>query len=108
MKATLEAFLQSLQKLSREQLIQKLVQMKENEMNQSVILTEMRNTSTVMTRDYSKAQESNIKIKASNRGNRKTNSSRAFLRIIPRALSGSSRYIFFPSGLDGLSERNLE
>ena len=33
MKATLEAFLQSLQKLSREQLIQKLVQMKENEMN---------------------------------------------------------------------------
>ena len=31
MKATLEAFLQSLQKLSREQLIQKLVQMKENE-----------------------------------------------------------------------------
>ena len=39
MKATLEAFLQSLQKLRREQLIQKLVQMKENEMNQSVILT---------------------------------------------------------------------
>jgi len=39
MKATLEAFLQSLQKLSREQLIQKLVQMKETEMNQSVILT---------------------------------------------------------------------
>ena len=30
MKATLEEFLQSLQKLSREQLIQKLVQMKEN------------------------------------------------------------------------------
>ena len=59
MKATLEAFLQSLQKLSREQLIQKLVQMKENEMNQSVVLTEMRNTSTAMTRDYSKIQESN-------------------------------------------------
>ena len=30
MKATLEEFLQSLQKRSREQLIQKLVQMKEN------------------------------------------------------------------------------
>ena len=61
MKATLEAFLQSLQKLSREQLIQKLVQMKENEMNQSVILTEMRNTSTAMTRDYNKVLESNRK-----------------------------------------------
>ena len=66
MKATLEAFLQSLQKLSREQLIQKLVQMKENEMNQSVVLTEMRNTSTAMTRDYSKIQESNRKLQAEN------------------------------------------
>ena len=64
MKATLEAFLQSLQKLSREQLIQKLVQMKENEMNQSVVLTEMRNTSTAMIRDYSKIQESNRKLMA--------------------------------------------
>ena len=66
MKATLEAFLQSLQKLSREQLIQKLVQMKENEMNQSVILTEMRNTSTAMTRDYNKVLESNRKLQAEN------------------------------------------
>ena len=66
MKATLEAFLQSLQKLSREQLIQKLVQMKENEMNQSVILTEMRNTSTAMAKDYSKLQESNRKLQAEN------------------------------------------
>ena len=66
MKATLEAFLQSLQKLSREQLIQKLVQMKENEMNQSVVLTEMRNTSTAMTRDYSQIQESNRKLQAEN------------------------------------------
>ncbi len=66
MKATLEAFLQSLQKLSREQLIQKLVQMKENEMNQSVILTEMRNTSTAMTRDYNKVLESNRKLQVEN------------------------------------------
>ena len=66
MKATLEAFLQSLQKLSREQLIQKLVQMKENEMNQTVILTEMRNTSTAMTRDYNKVLESNRKLQAEN------------------------------------------
>jgi len=66
MKATLEAFLQSLQKLSREQLIQKLVQMKENEMNQSVILTEMRNTSTAMTRDYNKMLDSNRKLQAEN------------------------------------------
>lgn len=73
MKATLEAFLQSLQKLSREQLIQKLVQMKENEMNQSVILTEMRNTSTAMTRDYSKIQESNRKLQAENTQLKKDN-----------------------------------
>lgn len=66
MKATLEAFLQSLQKLNREQLIQKLVQMKENEMNQAVILTEMRNTSTAMTKDYNKVQESNRKLQAEN------------------------------------------
>ena len=66
MKATLEAFLQSLQKLSREQLIQKLVQMKESEMNQSVILMEMRNTSTAMTRDYNKVLESNRKLQAEN------------------------------------------
>ena len=66
MKASLEAFLQSLQKLNREQLIQKLVQMKENEMNQSVILTEMRNTSTAMTRDYNKVLESNRKLQAEN------------------------------------------
>ena len=66
MKATLEAFLQSLQELSREQLIQKLVQMKENEINQSVILTEMRNTSTAMTREYNKIQESNKKLRAEN------------------------------------------
>jgi hypothetical protein len=66
MKATLEAFLQSLQKLNREQLIQKLVQMKENEMNQSVILTEMRNTSTAMTREYSKVMESNKKLQEEN------------------------------------------
>ena len=66
MKATLEAFLQSLQKLSREQLIQKLVQMKENEMNQAVILTEMRNTSTAMTRDYNKVLDSNRKLQAEN------------------------------------------
>ena len=66
MKATLEAFLQSLQKLSREQLIQKLVQMKEDEMNQSVILTEMRNTSTAMTRDYNKVLESNRKLQVEN------------------------------------------
>ncbi len=66
MKATLEAFLQSLQKLSREQLIQKLVQMKENEMNQSVILTEMRNTSTAMTKDYNKVLESNRKLQVEN------------------------------------------
>ena len=66
MKATLEAFLQSLQKLSREQLIQKLVQMKENEMNQSVILTEMRNTSTAMTREYSKILETNKKLQEEN------------------------------------------
>ena len=59
MKAILEEFLQSLQKLSREQLIQKLVQMKENEMNQAVILTEMRNTSTAMIRDYNKVLDSN-------------------------------------------------
>jgi len=73
MKATLEAFLQSLQKLNREQLIQKLVQMKENEMNQSVILTEMRNTSTAMTRDYSKIQESNRKLQAENTQLKKDN-----------------------------------
>ena len=73
MKATLEAFLQSLQKLSREQLIQKLVQMKENEMNQSVVLTEMRNTSTAMTRDYSKIQESNRKLQAENTQLKKDN-----------------------------------
>ena len=66
MKATLEAFLQSLQKLSREQLIQKLVQMKESEMNQSVILTEMRNTSTAMTKDYNKILETNKKLQAEN------------------------------------------
>ena len=66
MKATLEAFLQSLQKLSREQLIQKLVQMKENEMNQSVVLTEMQNTSTAMSRDYSRILESNRKLHAEN------------------------------------------
>ena len=73
MKATLEAFLQSLQKFSREQLIQKLVQMKENEMNQSVVLTEMRNTSTAMTRDYSKIQESNRKLQAENTQLKKDN-----------------------------------
>ena len=73
MKATLEAFLQSLQKLSREQLIQKLVQMKENEMNQSVILTEMRNTSTAMTRDYGKIQESNRKLQEKNAQLKKDN-----------------------------------
>ena len=73
MKATLEAFLQSLQKLNREQLIQKVVQMKENEMNQSVILTEMRNTSTAMTRDYSKIQESNRKLQAENTQLKKDN-----------------------------------
>lgn len=73
MKATLEVFLQSLQKLSREQLIQKLVQMKENEMNQSVVLTEMRNTSTAMTRDYSKIQESNRKLQAENTQLKKDN-----------------------------------
>ena len=73
MKATLEAFLQSLQKLNREQLIQKLVQMKENEMNQSVILTEMRNTSTAMTSDYSKIQESNRKLQAENTQLKKDN-----------------------------------
>ena len=66
MKATLEEFLQSLQKLSREQLIQKLVQMKENEMNQAVILTEMRNTSTAMIRDYNKVLDSNRKLQAEN------------------------------------------
>ena len=66
MKATLEAFLQSLQKLSREQLIQKLVQMKEDEISQSVILTEMRNTSTAMTREYNKIQESNRKLQEEN------------------------------------------
>jgi len=66
MKATLEAFLQSLQKLSREQLIQKLVQMKETEMNQSVILTEMRNTSTAMTREYSRILETNKKLQEEN------------------------------------------
>ena len=73
MKATLEVFLQRLQKLSREQLIQKLVQMKENEMNQSVILTEMRKTSTAMTRDYSKIQESNRKLQAENTQLKKDN-----------------------------------
>lgn len=66
MKATLEAFLQSLHKLSREQLIQKLVRMKENEMKQSAILSEMRNTSTAMTRDYNKVLESNRKLQAEN------------------------------------------
>ena len=66
MKAILEAFLQSLQKLSREQLIQKLVRMKENEMNQSVILTEMQNTSTAMSRDYNKVLESIRKLQAEN------------------------------------------
>jgi hypothetical protein len=73
MKATLEAFLQSLQKLSREQLIQKLVQMKENEMNQSVILREMQNTSTAMTKDYSKVQETNRKLQAENAQLKKDN-----------------------------------
>ena len=73
MKATLEAFLQSLQKLSREQLIQKLVQMKENEMNQSVVLTEMQNTSTAMSRDYSRILESNRKLHAENTELKKDN-----------------------------------
>ena len=62
MKAALEAFLQSLQELSRDQLIKMLVQMKENEMSQSVILTEMRNTSTAMTKDFSKIQEAYKKL----------------------------------------------
>ena len=66
MKATLEEFLQSLQKLSREQLIQKLVQMKENEMNLSVILKEMRNTSTAMSKDYNKVLESNKRLQTEN------------------------------------------
>ncbi len=73
MKATLEAFLQSLQGLSREQLIQKLVQMKEDEMNQSVILTEMRNTSTAMTREYGKVLETNKKLAADNTRLKKEN-----------------------------------
>ena len=73
MKATLEAFLQSLQKLSRERLIQKLVQMKENEMNQSVILTEMRNTSTAMAKEFSKIQECNRKLQAENAQLKKDN-----------------------------------
>lgn len=66
MKATLEAFLQSIQKLSRDELIQQLVRMKEDELNQSAILTEMRNTSTAMTREYSKIQEINRNLQAEN------------------------------------------
>ncbi len=73
MKATLEAFLQSLQGLSREQLIQKLVHMKENEMNQSVVLTEMRKTSTAMTKEYAKIQETNKKLTEDNARLRKEN-----------------------------------
>ncbi len=66
MKAILEAFLQSLQGLSREQLIQKLLQMKEEEMNKSVILTEMRKTSTAMTKEYGKILGTNQKLTEEN------------------------------------------
>ena len=66
MKASLEAFLRNIEDLSREELIQKLLQMKENEMDQSVILTEMRNTSTAMAREYGRTLESLKKLQAEN------------------------------------------
>jgi len=54
MKASLEEFLKKVQELSREEMVQLLVRMKEDEMNQAVILEEMRNTSTAMTKDYAR------------------------------------------------------
>ena len=54
MKAALEAFLASIQKLSREELIQRLISMKKDELGQTAILAEMRNTATAMSREFIK------------------------------------------------------
>ena len=66
MKADLENFLNSIQGLSREELISLIVRMKEDEMDQSAVLSEMRKTSTAMTKDYARLQEQLAKIKAEN------------------------------------------
>lgn len=73
MKATLEAFLQSLQGLTREELIQKLLLMKENELDQSVILKELRKTSTEMAKEYTRILEANKKIEEENASLKKDN-----------------------------------
>ena len=72
MKASLEEFLKSIQKLSRDEMIQLLVHMKEDEMNQSVILTEMQKTSTAMTKDYARLKNKIDTVETENRTLKKT------------------------------------
>ena len=67
MKASLEEFLKNIQKLSRDEMIQLLVHMKEDEMNQSVILTEMQKTSTAMTKDYARLKNKIDTVETENR-----------------------------------------
>ena len=67
MKASLEAFLKKIQELSREEMIQLLVRMKEDEETQSVILTEMRSTSTAMTKDYARLKSKYDAVEAENK-----------------------------------------
>ena len=66
MKAELESFLKSIQELGRKELISLLVRMKEEEITQSAVLTEMRKTSTAMTKDFGKLQEQLVRIREEN------------------------------------------
>ena len=72
MKASLEEFLKKVQELSRDEMIQLLVRMKKDEMNQSVILTEMRNTSTAMSKDYARLKSKYDASEAENKVLKKT------------------------------------
>lgn len=71
MNASLEEFLNSIQELSRECLLEKLIQMKKDELDQSVKMAEQQNMATSLAKDNARlkkkldaSQEENKQLKA--------------------------------------------